>query len=107
MDGQHRRVSNRDQGLAIRRATNNDWTSGTHSMTYTWAGDGRRLSGIRGGATTSFVWDQAFGLPQLALERDGSGGPPRSYRYGLDLLSRTAGTSTARYHQTVWAASVT
>jgi RHS repeat-associated protein len=73
-------------------------TVGGATETYTWAGDGRRLSASSGGATTNFLWDQAFGLPQLALERDGSGSLLRSYRYGLDLLSQTAGSSTAWYH---------
>ena len=73
-------------------------TVGGTAETYTWAGDGRRLSATTGGATTNFWWDQAFGLPQLALERDGSGSLLRSYRYGLDLLSQTAGSSTAWYH---------
>jgi len=69
--------------------------------TYTYAGDGTRLSastGSQANKTTKFLWDRAFGLPQLALERNGSDALVRSYRYGLDLLSQAAGSKTYWYH---------
>ena len=73
-------------------------TVGGATETYTWAGDGRRVSATSGGSTTQSLWDQAFGLPQLALERDGAGATLRSYRYGMDLVSQATGTNTAWYH---------
>ena len=70
-------------------------TVGGVSHTYAYAGDGRRLSAVDGGVTANFVWDELGNLPQLALERDGSGATLRRYTYGLGLapLSLTAGTA--------------
>ena len=67
------------------------------SHTYTYAGDGQRLTAVDAGVTTNFVWDELGSLPQLALERDGSGATLRRYTYGLGLtpLSLTAGTATS------------
>jgi len=66
--------------------------------TYAYAGDGRRLSTTSAGSTTGFVWDLAFGLSMLVAERDGTGVTLRSYAYGLDLLSQSAGGATSYYH---------
>ncbi len=44
-------------------------------------------TGTQAGKTTKFLVDRAFGLPQLALERDGNGKLLRRYTYGLALLS--------------------
>jgi RHS repeat-associated protein len=74
--------------------------SGT-TETYTYAGDSTRLSastGSQANKTTKYLWDRAFGLPQLALERNGNDALLRSYRYGLDLLSQAAGSKTYWYH---------
>jgi len=74
---------------------------GTTTETYTWSGDGLRLSastGTTAAKTTRYVWDRNFGLAQLAIERNGSDTTLRSYAYALDLLSQTAGTSTFYYH---------
>ncbi len=60
-----------------------------------------RLSASTGAAanqTTKYLWDRNFGLPQLAIERDGNNALLRSYRYGLDLLRETAGSTTYYYH---------
>lgn len=76
-------------------------TVGGTTETYTYAGDGTRLSastGSQANKTTRFLWDRAFSLPQLALERNGNDALLRSYRYGLDLLSQAAGNSTYWYH---------
>lgn len=65
------------------------------SATYTWSGDGVRLSARSGSGpsgTVRFVVDRAFGLPSVALERDGNGKLVRRYTYGLDLLSQTTPT---------------
>ena len=53
--------------------------------TYTYAGDGRRLSATDDGTTTDFVWDRNFGLPQLVTETDSSGTSLRDYTYGWGL----------------------
>ena len=65
---------------------------GPTAETYTWSGDGVRRSAARGSATTEFLTDRAFALPQTALERDGNGKLLRRYTYGLDLLSQTTPT---------------
>jgi len=69
--------------------------------TYTYAGDGVRLSASTGAAasqTTKFLWDRNLGLPQVAIERNGSDALLRYYRFGLDLLRQTAGSTTYYYH---------
>ncbi len=65
------------------------------SETYTWSGDGIRLSAATGpqaAKTTRFLSDRGVGLPQVALERDGANKLLRRYVYGLDLLSQTTAT---------------
>ncbi len=64
---------------------------GGTTETYTWSGDGVRLSAATGpqaSKTTGFLWDRSFALPELAIERDGNGKLVRRYTYGLDLLSQ-------------------
>lgn len=76
-------------------------TVGATTETYSYASDGTRLSAATGAGanqTTKFLWDRAFGLPQLAIERDGNDALLRSYSYGLDLLSQTAGSNAYLYH---------
>lgn len=76
-------------------------TVGATTETYIYAGDGTRLSastGAQASQTTKYLWDLSAGLPQLALERDGGNALLRSYRYGHDLLSQTAGASSYYYH---------
>lgn len=76
-------------------------TLGAMTETYTYSGDGTRLSASIGpgaGQTTKFAWDRAFGLPQLAIERDESDSLLRSYAYGQELLSQTATGNTSYYH---------
>lgn len=76
-------------------------TVGASTETYAYAGDGVRLSASTGAAanqTTKSLWDRNFGLPQLAIERDGNNALLRYYRYGLDLLRETAGSTTYYYH---------
>jgi RHS repeat-associated protein len=76
-------------------------TVGAITETYTYAGDGTRLSASTGAGssqTTKFIWDRVFGLPQLAIERDGANTLLRSYSYGLDLLRQTAGATTYYIH---------
>ena len=67
------------------------------SHTYTYAGDGRRLSATDAGTTTNFVWDPNWGLPQLVTETNAAGASLRDYTYGLGLapISVTAGSATS------------
>jgi RHS repeat-associated protein len=64
------------------------------SITYGYDGDGTRLQAVAGGSTTRYLWDGKFGLPLLALERDGSGNTLRSYLYGNQLVGMDAGGSS-------------
>jgi RHS repeat-associated protein len=76
-------------------------TIGATTETYTYAGDGVRLSastGAQPNQTTKFLWDRTFGLAQLAIERDGADVLLRSYRYGQDLANQSAGANTYYYH---------
>jgi RHS repeat-associated protein len=64
---------------------------------YTYDGEGNRLTLSAGGTLqTSYQWDLNASLPQLAIEKDGSGSLLRRYVYGQGLLSMTTGGS-ARY----------
>ena len=70
----------------------NQLVSATHAgvtTTYVYDGDGNRVSASDGVNTTSFLWDESFGLPQLVVERDGAGSSIRSYVYGPQRISVT------------------
>jgi RHS repeat-associated protein len=72
-------------------------TDGTTTSTYGYDGDGRRLTATTGAATTQFLWDPAS--YQLALERDGSGNPVRSYTYGAGLTTmKTFGAGAGLFY---------
>jgi YD repeat-containing protein len=74
-------------------------TVGATTTTYGWSGDGIRLSASTGAgaATTNFLVDRAFGLPQVALERDGTGTIVSRSAYGLSRLALTAPTFGTLY----------
>ena len=76
-------------------------TAGGVTETYTYAGDGRRLSVAAGGSTQSWWWDLAHALPMLALERDGSGAVIRRSTYGLGRIATAAGAVSAYHHSDV------
>ena len=72
-------------------------SQGTSTSTYSYDGDGNRLTATTGKKTTTFVWDINNSLPMLALEK-----APTStirYGYGTTLLDETVGTTDA-YYQT-------
>jgi RHS repeat-associated protein len=76
-------------------------TAGSTTTIYTYDGDGTRLSSSTGtqvGDTTNFVWDVNNSLPQIALERDGSGASLRRYTYGNARISMTTGGAASYYH---------
>jgi hypothetical protein len=56
-------------------------TIGSVTATYTYNGDGLRMSQTVGSTTTSYVWDIAGGLPMLL--QDGT----NTYVYGLGLIA--------------------
>lgn len=75
-------------------------TVGAVSETYSYSGDGMRVRSTTGSAAnqvSNWLWDRAFNVPQLALERDGNNALVRSYRYGADLLTQTSGSTTVGY----------
>ena len=72
--------------------------AGGASETYSYAGDGRRLSVTAGPDTTSWWWDLANPLPMLALERDGGGAVTGRSTYGLGRIATLAFGQTAYHH---------
>lgn len=68
------------------------------STTYTYDGDGKRLEASSLGSKTRYLWDTIWSLPQLALERDGSGNLVRRYVHGNDLISMRSGGKDFYYH---------
>src|SRR5207249_3588371 len=76
-------------------------TVGAVTTTYTYDGSGNRLSDSKGSQPsdkTSYVWDLNQSVPQIAIERDGSGATLRSYAYGLRRISMNAGGSAYYFH---------
>lgn len=68
------------------------------TTTYTYDGAGVRLQAANGGSVVNYVWDVNNSLPELALERDGSGGALRNYLRGTKMTSMDAGGSTSYFH---------
>jgi RHS repeat-associated protein len=62
-----------------------------------WVAQQIAIAPAPGGGVTRFLWDVNQGLPQLALEREGSGNPLRSYVYGERRISQTAGSNTSYF----------
>ena len=78
-------------------------TSGTTTTTYTYNGLGQRLqasTGTQAAKTTNYLWDinDPSGLPQIALEQDGSGHLLRRYVYGPERISMNTGSAAYYYH---------
>jgi RHS repeat-associated protein len=70
--------------------------NGGTSGTYSYDGDGTRLSSVSGGITRNYLWDVNGSLPALAVERSGSS-TLRDYAYGVDLNSMTTSGSNYFY----------
>ncbi len=62
-------------------------TIGGATSSYTYNGDGVRMSRTTGGSTTNYVWDVAAGLPVIL--QDGT----NTYVYGLGLISTYDGSA--------------
>ena len=76
-------------------------TSTTDAGTTTtdaYDGDGTRLEAVSGSSTTKFLWDDNLALPELALERDGSGSAIRSYLHGAEPISFDSGGQSFYLH---------
>jgi RHS repeat-associated protein len=76
-------------------------TSGSATTTYRYDGDGMRLeatTGSQGSQKTAYLWDPNGRLPELAVERDGSGALLRRYVYGLSRISMTTPAGSFYYH---------
>jgi RHS repeat-associated protein len=74
-------------------------TSGSTTTTYHYDGDGIRLDATTGGQKTAYLWDASGPLPELVLERDGSGGFLRRYVYGAGRISMTTPGGSFYYHR--------
>jgi RHS repeat-associated protein len=72
-------------------------SNGSTSASYSYDGAGNRLSATVASATTNYLWDSNFSLPQLALERDSSSSLIRRYTYGNGRISMTTPSTTAYY----------
>jgi RHS repeat-associated protein len=71
--------------------------NGSTTASFSYDGNGNRLSKTAAGQTINYLWDENQSLPQLAVEKNGAS-VLRSYSYGLSLISITGGTSTGYLH---------
>ena len=73
---------------------------GGTATAYSYDGDGNRLTATTGSSTTEYLWDTNAldGLPQLALERDGTGATIRGYTYGLRRIAMISAGNSHYYH---------
>jgi YD repeat-containing protein len=72
-------------------------SEGGETVSYTSDGDGNRLQADTPTGVTNYLWDVNNTLPQLALERDGSGNQRRGYLYGRERISMDAEGSSHYY----------
>jgi RHS repeat-associated protein len=76
-------------------------TTGLINYTYSYDGDNKRLRATTtdpiGATQTNTAWDTTQAVPEIAVERDGTGVVTRRYTYGLDRISTTAGGAAAFY----------
>ena len=72
------------------------WTNGTDTSTYAYNGDGVRVGKTVNGTATTYLQDQAAGLP--VVMRETTGGTPVDYGYGIDLIAQIDGSSPTFYH---------
>lgn len=84
-------------------------TVGATTETYTWSGDGIRRSAATGpgAATTDFLVDRLHPLPEIALERDGTGAVRRDALYGLARIALVDAAGGVAYEHTDALGSVT
>jgi len=76
-------------------------TSGSSTTSYTYDGDGDRLTANGGTGPSSvvqYIWDGNGALPELAREQDGTGSLLRRYAYGIRRVSMTTPSGNYYYH---------
>ncbi len=76
-------------------------TKNADTMTFTYDGDGKRLTAADGALAsqiTRYQWDINSYLPQLARENNGDGALRRRYVQGQDTVSMTTSGGTYYYH---------
>jgi RHS repeat-associated protein len=73
-------------------------TLSSTTTSYAYDGDGVRLEADDGTTTTNYFWDVNNALPELALERDGSGGALRTHVRGTRMISMDTGSATSYFH---------
>ena len=95
LDGQETAAGSRSCVWNVANQTLSSTLSGT-TIAYSFDGDNARASSVVGATTTKYLWDKSFGLPQLALERDGSNSLLRRWITGLDTVS--IATPSASYY---------
>ena len=69
----------------------------TTTVSYTYDGDGNRVSETAGSTVTKFVWDPFGQYPELALELNGSGGLIARFIYGDGPVAMETPTATYFY----------
>ena len=62
--------------------------SGTEDASYTYNGEGHRVTRTLGSTTTRFVVDPNRSLPEVLAETDSAGNVLRNYVYGYGLVSQ-------------------
>lgn len=77
-------------------------TVGRTTTTYTYDGEGLRLSAATGSQSnqvTRYGWDTLAPVPEMIFEKDGTGAALRSYLYGKTRIAMTtAGSSAATFY---------
>ena len=71
--------------------------NGVTTASFTYDGNGNRLTKTAGSTTTTYWWDENNDLPMLSLEQQG-GSTLRSYQYGNSLISMISGGSSYYFH---------
>lgn len=76
------------------------FTRAASTTGYSYDGTGNRLARTTNGvADRQYLWDQNNPLPQIAVERTGTGAALRSYLQGIDAISVTdTGSGAASYY---------
>jgi len=81
--------NDRDQITAI---------TGTQAASYTYNGEGHRVSSNLNGQLTRFVIDSNRGLPEVLAETDSAGVVLRNYVYGYGLVEQIDSANVAHYY---------
>ena len=97
LDGQETVAGSRSFVWNVAGQATSSTLSGS-TVTYAFDGDNARVSSVVGATTTKYLWDKSYGLPQLALERDGSNSLLRRWVTGLDTVSMATPAASFYLH---------